>query len=118
MPGEQNEYVEPAHEALIRAWDKVVEWRKEEAEKLPLQRAVTQATSAYSRGQGGLWTNDKRLGRVEQLAGEDPYWLNTQERRFIRESVHRRRRNGQTLWSSVSVVIVALSILTIWALFS
>src|SRR5579871_993281 len=107
-----DEYVEPAHEALIQAWDKVLEWRKEEAEKLPLQRAITQATY----GTGGLWTNDKRLSQAEELLTADPYWLNTAENRFIKESLRQRKRNGQTLWGSVISVILVLSVLTVWAL--
>ena len=42
-------YVEPAHDALIRGWQKLAEWRQEEEESLPLQRRLTPAAEEWNR---------------------------------------------------------------------
>jgi hypothetical protein len=34
-------YVEPAHDALVRGWDKLQKWQQEEQENLPMQRRLT-----------------------------------------------------------------------------
>ena len=36
-------YVEPAHDALVQGWNKLLEWKKEEEENLILQRRLTPA---------------------------------------------------------------------------
>lgn len=38
---EMQPYVEPAHDALVRGWQKLLEWRQEEEESLLLQRRLT-----------------------------------------------------------------------------
>ena len=38
---EGNPYVEPAHDALVRGWQKLLQWRQEEEESLLLQRRLT-----------------------------------------------------------------------------
>jgi WD40 repeat protein len=64
-------YVEPAHDALVLAWDKLLRWKKEAEEYLPLQRRLAQATSEWSKAasetrSGLLWDDDPRLPQVEE----------------------------------------------------
>jgi WD40 repeat protein len=45
----ENEYVEPAHDALVRGWQKLLKWKREEEESLPLQRRLTPAAQEWER---------------------------------------------------------------------
>ena len=71
--GEKQEYAEPAHDALVRAWDKLSIWRKEEEEILVLQRRLTQAANDWGNvheereRRGLLWDTDPRLPQVEEI---------------------------------------------------
>lgn len=65
-------YVEPAHDALVRAWDKLLVWQRQEEETLPLQRRLTQAANDWDaanpeKQKDLLWHNDAQLGQVEQV---------------------------------------------------
>ncbi len=65
-------YVEPAHDALVLAWDKLLRWKKEAEEYLPLQRRLAQAASEWSKARledkpGLLWDDDPRLPQVEEM---------------------------------------------------
>ncbi len=40
---EDNSYVEPAHDALVRGWRKLLEWKQKDEENLILQRRLTPA---------------------------------------------------------------------------
>jgi WD40 repeat protein len=84
-------FVEPAHEALIRVWERVLEWQRHATESLPLQRAITLATNERLRQHGGLWHTDPRLAQAEQFLRADPYWLSRKEKTFIRTSTRLRR---------------------------
>ncbi|BBD68031.1 WD-40 repeat protein [Nostoc commune NIES-4072] len=41
-------YVEPAHDALVQGWDKLLTWKKEEEENLILQRRLTPAAEEWN----------------------------------------------------------------------
>ncbi|WP_088892422.1 nSTAND1 domain-containing NTPase [Leptolyngbya ohadii] len=41
-------YIEPAHDALVRGWQKLLTWKKEEEEKLILQRRLTPAAFEWA----------------------------------------------------------------------
>jgi energy-coupling factor transporter ATP-binding protein EcfA2 len=40
-------YIEPAHDALVRGWEKLLTWKKEEEENLILQRRLTPAAAEW-----------------------------------------------------------------------
>jgi WD40 repeat protein len=42
-----NPYVEPAHDALVQSWQKLLAWKKSEEENLILQRRLTQAAQEW-----------------------------------------------------------------------
>ena len=44
---ESNPYVEPAHDALVRGWQKLLLWKQEEEESLLLQRRLTSAAEEW-----------------------------------------------------------------------
>ncbi|MBK7203152.1 MAG: hypothetical protein IPH87_21925 [Anaerolineae bacterium] len=64
-------YVEPAHDALVLAWDKLLRWKKEAEEYLPLQRRLAQAATEWGKAapeakSGLLWDDDPRLPQAEE----------------------------------------------------
>ncbi|AFZ22262.1 nSTAND1 domain-containing NTPase [Allocoleopsis franciscana] len=93
-------YVEPAHDFLVRSWDKLQKWQQEEQEDLPLQRRLTpaalewktkeQSSSLLGKTEPVLSLVDKKLDSVED-------WLNHQSQKNAQE--HRRERKGQFLWN-------------------
>lgn len=64
-------YVEPAHDALVLAWDKLLRWKQESEDYLPLQRRLAQAADEWRKAasdarSGLLWDDDPRLPLVEE----------------------------------------------------
>lgn len=85
-------YMEPAHDFLVRGWDKLQKWLKEEQEDLALQQRLTPAANDWITGKGGLWVREvERLARLEKvfesLANN---WLNKRETEFVTESKKQR----------------------------
>ncbi len=79
-------YVEPAHDALVNAWEQVARWRLEEGdETIALQRRVTDAANEWAaagegdKGAEHLWHNNVRLPQVEEVLEGTSYagrnWL-------------------------------------------
>ena len=68
-------YVEPAHDALVRAWDKLLIWSREAEEYLPLQRRLMQAAidwgqATEDRKEDLLWHDNPRLAQLQQILDE------------------------------------------------
>ena len=86
-------FVEPAHAALIRAWDKLLIWTREAEDYLPLQRRLNQAVVDWQnegnkqKKQNLLWNNDPRLPQIENIlveqAPSEINWIRNQGRRFF-----------------------------------
>lgn len=142
--GAADSYVEPAHDALVRAWDQLLSWQREAAFYLPLQRRLTQAARAWKNAPaadklGLLWNNDpglpqvmpKLLHQVDTLDGlleplqaiwpalhatALPDWLNEVETAFIQQSVRRRALLRRRIVGLALAVILALSATAIVAL--
>jgi hypothetical protein len=89
-------FVEPAHESLIRNWDKMILWRREASETIALQRRIAEACGAWRDAtlrrarHAALWNKSSRLEQASELLAQDPHWLNSQETSFIRRSLRRR----------------------------
>lgn len=87
-------YVEPAHDFLVRGWDKLQEWIKEEQENLTLQQRLTPAASDWHKNQRDteyLWIRDPRLVLLEKvLESETNNWLNQLEVEFVETSKQKR----------------------------
>ncbi len=67
-PGEP--YVEPAHDALVRSWDKLQQWKAEEDMYLPLQRKLAQEAAEWEeegKKTDYLWDDDPLLPQLEAL---------------------------------------------------
>ena len=108
------QYVEPAHDTLVVAWEMLQDWLAASTAHVML-RALWNATSewdAAARAPGLLWSEDPRLPQAEALATE----LNTRERQFVRASV-RRKRNRRRLREVIALVVIGLlSFATVYSL--
>ncbi len=112
-------YVEPAHDFLVRGWQKLQEWRTQEQTNLLMQRDVTSDANKWSdndkQAVGILWDNDPRLSLVKTIFKFDKNWFNLKESKFIQRSIQRRRNNQRRTAGIVAVVITSLSGLAIFA---
>ncbi|MBE9119110.1 caspase family protein [Lusitaniella coriacea LEGE 07157] len=113
-------YIEPAHDALVRGWQKLLAWEREEQETLILQRRLTPAAQEWSeKGKNlYLWHANPRLDLLRQVRRSEDNWLNQTEDEFVRRSVWRKRRNRIIRWGIAAGVFVALGSLTIFSLIS
>lgn len=124
-------FVEPAHDALVRGWDKLLEWTQHEHEQLTFRRLLTPAANdwkANPRG-AGLWHFNPRLELVRRQVrsdktkgsslqqGTDDGWMNTNEAEFIERSAKRRTNILANSIGSIVIAFVALATLT-WYAFS
>lgn len=116
-------YVEPAHDALVQGWDKLLAWKKEDEEKIILQRRLTPSAEEWKSKQQPqfLWNADPYLDVLKEiLNSQNNNWLNQVETEFARRSIKRRRNNSVTRWSLVNaaflVLIVATGIATIYGI--
>ena len=69
--------VEPAHDALVAAWDRLSLWKRQAEEELLLQRRLWQAASEWRQAAAGrktalLWDDNPRLPQVEDLLWPTP----------------------------------------------
>ncbi|MBR8840657.1 MAG: caspase family protein [Stigonema ocellatum SAG 48.90 = DSM 106950] len=103
-------YVEPAHDALVRAWDKLQGWKNQELVKLLLRNELTIDVRKWYENQkqavGILWDNDPRLPRIEQFFKSDPFWLNSMESEFVERSIHKKHNNLQRQIAGVITFIL------------
>jgi WD40 repeat protein len=144
--GAAEPYVEPAHDALMAAWDRLLQWKREAEEYLPLQRRTAQAAGEWARAPesekpGLLWNDDPRLPQLERAlapAGEvarrgplararrtlwpntatprETAWLNRRELAFTQASILRRARVLKRIVGITAAVIIALAGLAVVAL--
>lgn len=86
-------YVEPAHDFLVRGWDKLQQWIKREQEDLTLQHRLTPAANDWKHGRGMLWIEEvDRLAKLEKvLEAETDNWLNQLETEFVTRSIKERQ---------------------------
>jgi WD40 repeat protein len=114
---ENNPYVEPAHDALVRGWQRLLNWVKEE-KNLRLQRRLTPAALEWKTNQQSkfLWNADPYLDVLnrEVLNAPNNNWLNQVEAEFTRRSIWQKYKNRIIRWSLVNVVLLTLSAIT-WA---
>jgi WD40 repeat protein/energy-coupling factor transporter ATP-binding protein EcfA2 len=116
-------FVEPAHDALVRGWQRLSKWKDEELANIILQQELTPVAEKWKQeghkreSIGLLWDDDPRLPSLEKVMKSENNWLNIIETGFVKRSVQRRKNVRQRLIGSVATVIVALTGLTIFALY-
>ncbi len=107
------QYIEPAHDALVHAWEQLQEWLSSSTHE-PLLRALWRAARDWDAGQrstGLLWSDDPRLPQALALPEE----TNRLEREFARASERRRRSRRRRL---IAVTAATMLVLVLAALFS
>ncbi|KAB8316012.1 caspase [Tolypothrix campylonemoides VB511288] len=108
---EGNFYVEPAHDALVRSWGRLLNWVKEE-KNLRLQRRLTPAALEWKSQQQArfLWNADPYLDvlQKEVLNSQNNNWLNQLETEFVQQSIRQKQKDTRSRWGigvTVSLVI-------------
>jgi WD40 repeat protein/tetratricopeptide (TPR) repeat protein len=112
-------YVEPAHDALVRGWNKIQIWKNQEQESLALQRLLTPAAGEWinhNNAVGFLWDDNPRILLLTEVLESGNNWLNAMETNFVKRSLQRRQNNRRRLVGTVTAVIVSLLGLSTWAL--
>jgi len=108
---EEHTWVEPTHDMLVIAWDRVHLWLDQLGPEVHLQRDLwRQASTSDNADEGPLWHDDPRLPIAETLLTRPGSWLNRIETVFVKASVRRRDRNvRRRRWAVVAFVIVILA---------
>jgi WD40 repeat protein len=115
---EGHSYVEPAHDALMRSWGRLLNWVKEE-KNLRLQRRLTPAALEWKSQQQArfLWNADPYLDVLQkEVLNSENNWLNKVETEFVQRSVGKKSFNTKRNWGIAIAVMLGLSSLAIWAL--
>ncbi|WP_208354600.1 WD40 repeat domain-containing protein, partial [Aetokthonos hydrillicola] len=88
-------YVEPAHDALVRGWDKLQQWKNAQQESIVLRQRLTPAANDWQNQAHNLdylWSSDPRLPVLEKVlkSAIDENWLNKLETEFVKQSIQKR----------------------------
>lgn len=86
--------VEIAHEALLRAWNRLRAWLAESREDLRIQRQLNLAAKEWvnARQDPSFLATGARLARFESLAAESDLTFNDEERTYLNASIAERER--------------------------
>jgi WD40 repeat protein len=88
-------YIEPAHDALVRGWERLLIWKKKEEENLILQqRLISSAIDWHKNNRESefLWIRDPRLALLEKISeSAKDNWLNQLELEFVQTSIQKRQ---------------------------
>ncbi len=110
---EKKSYVEPAHDALVRGWDRLLKWQQEEKENLILQRQLTPAAVEWklerAQSNGYLWHNNPRLDLLKKELKSKDNWFNELEIEFVQCSIGRKKINTNIARIVAISVIAGLS---------
>ena len=110
-------YVEPAHDFLVRGWDRLQDWIREGQEGLAVQDLLTSAAKNWhgsGRKVSDLWDRNSRLDRLKEIleAKEISHnnWFNRIESEFIEHSDQRKKH---VRWRDISIVSLMIGVMTI-----
>lgn len=116
-------YVEPAHDALVRAWDKLIVWinevKREPLANLRFRSTLARAAAGWEEDAGSsigkaiLWSDAARASQLNALLQQDHSWVNRQELAFIQESLKAARRRKLITVSTV----IGVAVLAVMAMF-
>ncbi|HAZ44468.1 MAG TPA: hypothetical protein DDW76_09425 [Cyanobacteria bacterium UBA11369] len=111
-----------AHEALIRNWNLLVKWLKENQVALLRKQEIEDAAQAWrdnrKRGEEAYLLQGTRLATAEDYLQRyaDNVPLSGLAQEFVRKSIKHRQINRRNLFITITAVILGLSGLAIWAL--
>lgn len=99
--------VEPAHDAVVRSWSRLLDWWAGHRAEIAVQRDVAAADATYRREPRWLerWHTSPRLVQAERLARDG--WLSVREAEFVHKSRSLRRLLlGASLAAALAVVAI------------
>ncbi len=108
-------YVEPAHDELVRGWDKLWDWIRAERQRpddLLFQRRLTEAAREWSTiveertRTPRLWQDPSRSALLHEVLRSTQPWLNRVETAFADQSIKRWRRNRRRLFGTVLLILL------------
>lgn len=87
-------YIEPAHDYLVRGWDKLQDWIEANRKILNLQQRLTLAINDWIKNgkpkDDFLLPDGERLNQLEKIFNQEFNWFNQREIEFITASLDRR----------------------------
>jgi len=108
-------FVEPAHDALVRGWGRLLEWVREEGEApfpLAQRQRLARAAGEWERADGGardglVWSDAVRSAQLAPLVKARAPWLNRRELEFARRSVRGRTVRRASIGAAVALIAAA-----------
>ena len=114
---DEQTYVEPAHDALIRCWPTLGKWIEDHGkDRIILQTKIGGAAKDYSLGKGKLWHDDSRLDVLKEELQAPDSCLNTHEKKFVEESIKLKKQKRNRFMITLVSIIIILSGLLIFAI--
>jgi hypothetical protein len=113
------DYIEPAHDALVRAWKTLHEWIHAAGRDALIlgQRLGPDADQfAQTRDSQLLWSRNPNLAVAARALKDPQHPFNAREVVFVRKSVSRNRRRKVVAWALAFATVVSLMALSVWAL--
>ena len=113
------DYVEPAHDALVRAWKTLHEWiHAAGRDTLILGQRLAPDADLFARTRDAqlLWSRNPNLAVAARALQSPQHAFNARETVFVRKSVARNRRRKVVAWAVACATVVCLLALSIWAL--
>ncbi len=115
--GEQlqgKQFVEVAHEALIRGWARLREWIEADQAALLTHRRLTEAATLWNENQRNesYLYHGARLAAASEWAAAHGQEINALESEFLRASRRRANRRGAVLLAGLTLVLLLLGSLT------
>ncbi len=113
------DYIEPAHDALVRAWKTLHEWIHAAGRDALIlgQRMAPDADQFARTGDARLlWNKNPNLAVAARALKDPRHTFNAREVVFVRKSVARNRRRKQVAWAIAFATVVSLMALSVWAL--
>jgi len=112
-------YVEPAHDALIRAWATLWDWIKLHGEdKISLQNRMGDPVKDYTQTKDKryLWYDNPWLEALRIESNAQNSWLNKNEKIFVQASIKRKEQKRRRFIAALVSIIIILSGLLIFAI--
>lgn len=112
---EEKVFIEPAHDALVRAWPLLREWVKKVGEdKLAWQNKLTIAVNDYEemlkeqpkKAKKLLWHENPRLNLLKVALSEKNHGLNQGEEQFVRKSLQLKNQKLNQFIGSLIVIAI------------
>lgn len=126
----ENSVLDISHESLMRVWERLGIWVDEEAESAEIYTRICESALLYDKNMAGLWRDPDLQIAVEWREKNKPntFWANQynshyelamrfidasiQDKKFMLAEKNRRRYLTRVV---VSIFLIALSSLTLWA---